>query len=124
MTPDLWRALIGGLLIGLHERTGCLRHRQLVATVAPGDGDLHDERNPRRVSRAAWIPDMAFLTALIAGLPFGAGLLLSRMCDPERDFRARFRTLWHLPGARLLISTAGSAQAWVFAAGYGRGAPR
>lgn len=27
---------------------------------------------------------MAFLTALIAGLLFGAGLLLSRMCDPQR----------------------------------------
>ncbi len=27
---------------------------------------------------------MAFLTALAAGLLFGAGLLLSRMCDPER----------------------------------------
>lgn len=27
---------------------------------------------------------MAFLTALLAGLLFGAGLLLSRMCDPQR----------------------------------------
>jgi uncharacterized membrane protein YedE/YeeE len=27
---------------------------------------------------------LAFLTALAAGLLFGAGLLLSRMCDPER----------------------------------------
>jgi len=27
---------------------------------------------------------LAFLTALIAGLLFGAGLLLSRMCDPQR----------------------------------------
>ncbi len=27
---------------------------------------------------------MAFLTALFAGLLFGAGLLLSRMCDPQR----------------------------------------
>lgn len=27
---------------------------------------------------------MAFLTALIAGILFGSGLLLSRMCDPQR----------------------------------------
>ncbi len=27
---------------------------------------------------------MAFLSALLAGVLFGAGLLLSRMCDPER----------------------------------------
>lgn len=27
---------------------------------------------------------MSFLTALLAGLLFGAGLLLSRMCDPQR----------------------------------------
>lgn len=27
---------------------------------------------------------MAFLTALFAGLLFGSGLLLSRMCDPQR----------------------------------------
>jgi uncharacterized membrane protein YedE/YeeE len=27
---------------------------------------------------------VAFLTALIAGMLFGAGLLLSRMCDPQR----------------------------------------
>jgi len=27
---------------------------------------------------------LAFLTALLAGLLFGAGLLLSRMCDPQR----------------------------------------
>lgn len=27
---------------------------------------------------------MAFLTALLAGLLFGSGLLLSRMCDPQR----------------------------------------
>jgi uncharacterized membrane protein YedE/YeeE len=27
---------------------------------------------------------LAFLTALLAGILFGAGLLLSRMCDPQR----------------------------------------
>jgi uncharacterized protein len=27
---------------------------------------------------------LAFLTALLAGLLFGSGLLLSRMCDPQR----------------------------------------
>ena len=27
---------------------------------------------------------MAFLTALLAGILFGSGLLLSRMCDPQR----------------------------------------
>jgi uncharacterized protein len=27
---------------------------------------------------------LAFLTALIAGILFGSGLLLSRMCDPQR----------------------------------------
>ena len=27
---------------------------------------------------------MAFLTALLAGVLFGSGLLLSRMCDPQR----------------------------------------
>ena len=27
---------------------------------------------------------MAFVTALLAGLLFGSGLLLSRMCDPQR----------------------------------------
>jgi uncharacterized membrane protein YedE/YeeE len=138
---------------------------------------------------------MAFLTALVAGFLLGAGLLLSRMCDPERVLgfldvagawnpalaltmggavlvatpaffwvRTRGRNClgiatalpdrftitgrliggsaifglgWGLsgicPGPSLLILTAGSAQAWVFAggllagffaAGYGRGEPR
>ena len=122
---------------------------------------------------------MAFLTALLAGLLFGTGLLLSRMCDPERvlgfldvagawnlalaftmggavlvaapafywvrtrgsnwlgvasalpdRFNITRRLLggsavfgigWGLsgicPGPSLLILTAGSFQAWVFAAG-------
>jgi len=46
--------------------------------------DFHDGGHGRPCSSFAMEHFLEFLTALLAGLLFGSGLLLSRMCDPQR----------------------------------------
>jgi hypothetical protein len=61
-----------------------MRPFQSLAAIIVGDLDVHDGGHSHRLPRASRWTHLAFLTALLAGILFGSGLLLSRMCDPQR----------------------------------------
>ena len=66
----------------LHQRTRRLRPRESLAAFARGHARFHVDGNPDGVHRATRNRNMRFLTAMIAGTLFGAGLLISGMTDP------------------------------------------
>jgi len=61
---------------GLHQRPWGLWHGQPLAALCGRHADFHWRRDGDRVWREASGSSMSFLSALIAGLLFGAGLLL------------------------------------------------
>jgi len=58
--------------------------RKSLAAFVARHVDLHDLRRGGGLLRTTLCTHLAFLTALFAGILFGCGLLLSRMCDPQR----------------------------------------
>ncbi len=97
MIPDLWHAFLGGLLIGAGATTLLLLNGKIA-----GISGIFDNAVRGLVGPKAW--RLAFLIGLVlpalifglgrvefsknllllAGVLFGSGLLLSRMCDPQR----------------------------------------
>jgi uncharacterized protein len=68
----------------VYQRARCMRSRQSLAAIAAGHFDFHGGSRGRRVHRSPRSIPLEFLTALLAGVLFGGGLLLSKMCDPQR----------------------------------------
>ena len=68
--------------IGLHQRARRLWTLESVATLAGRYLDVHGDRGAHRIRRTSLVGTMKTLTALLAGLLFGGGLLVSGMTNP------------------------------------------
>src|SRR5262249_50519323 len=66
----------------MHQRPRRLRPREPVAALTRAHRGVHVASRPHVCRSTAWPAAMKFLTALIAGTLFGAGLLVSGMTDP------------------------------------------